>query len=237
MKTFMHFMGAILCSLLFTSAASAYGTSFGSSMGGGHSVDIGIGLTSASQDDLNSHIDAVNAANATSINHLGSAYEFVLGYEYRFAGTMYALHFRPSYFTQSTSSNGYKYSLTGYTFYPMFRIYPLENGFIHFFMQIGAGYGQLNGKISQPGGEVTFHGSSFGAIGGLGAQFCFTAENCVAVEGDLRYNSIDRNLVESSSGVISQMSQYNQNELEYGGKDVGTTLSGIQGIVSYVLKF
>ena len=44
--------------------------------GGGSSLGIGIAIASPSQDDVNSVISKINSTNSTSIDKLGSAYEF-----------------------------------------------------------------------------------------------------------------------------------------------------------------
>lgn len=222
----------LVAGLSSASTALAYGGM------GGHGLQFGLIFMSPSQNDLDGYIDRTNATNSTSISKFGSAYEFYAGYTYRFQGSIFALHFRPSYFTSSTDGSGADLSLTGFTFYPMLRFYPLENNFIHFFMQVGVGYGNLNGEVKQSSGKVTFNGDAFGAIGGLGAEFCFTDSHCMAVEGNLRYLPIHRNVVKSSSGSLPDFSQSGSGqELEYNGSDLKTNMSGIQGAISYIIQF
>ncbi len=208
------------------------------SSGGGHGFSLGISSLSPSQDDLNSHISAVNSANSTAVGEFGTGYEFFLNYTYRISGSIFGLFFRPGYFMQSAKGSSYNYSLSGYTFYPGIRFYPLENQYIKFFLQAAVGYGRLSGKLSQPNGEVSFGGGSFGAMGGAGAEFCITDSHCLFIEGNLRYNPIERNIVSKASGTPTQLSQTaSDNELEYNNSDVKTSLSGIQGVFGYTMWF
>ncbi len=204
---------------------------------GSHSFGFGLGFASPDQGDLNKIIDTKNSGG-TAIDKLGSGYELQANYQYRFKGTMFALQFRPSYFMQSSDGSGYKFDLTGFTVFPLFRIYPLENNFIKFFMQTGVGYGNLSGKINAPGGSVAFSSGAFGALAGLGADFCFFGgSHCFGFEGNLRYLPFVRNLVSSSSGTPDGWDPVSGNELENGNSDVGTTLSGMSGTFAYRFNF
>lgn len=206
--------------------------------GGGSSLGLGLLVMSPSQDDLNNSIATINSAQSTAIDKLGSAYEFNAYYQYRFQSTMYAMQFRPSYFTQSSKGSGYETKLTGMTFFPMLRIYALENTFIHFFLQLGLGYGKMDGEMTGPGTSVSWSGDAFGTIGGLGAEFCFTTAHCLVVEGNVRYLSIPRNVVKSASGTPAGFSQAQTGqELEANATDVATTFSGIQGVLAYQMNF
>lgn len=200
-----------------------------------HSFGGGIIVMTPSQDDLDSHIAAVNVANSTSLEKFGSAYEIFGQYTYRFSSSMFALQLRPSYFMQEAGD----YSLKGLTLFPLLRVYALENNFIKFFLQTGLGYGTLKGEISQNGSSVSFDGGAFGAIFGLGANFCFAGSHCVGVEGNFRYLPIERNIVSSASGSPGQFSTAPaaDQELEIDNHDVKTTMSGIQGGLSYNYMF
>ncbi len=220
---------------LLTSTMSAFAARGGSS---DSSMGFGMILMSPTQDDLNSSIGSINTAQATSIDKLGTAYEFMGYYQYRFSSTMYAMQFRPSYFTQSSKGSGYETKLTGMTFFPMLRVYALENSFIHFFLQLGVGYGKLDGEMTGPGTSVSWSGDSFGTMGGMGAEFCFTPSHCMVVEGNVRYLSIPRSVVKSTSGSPAGFSQVIAGqELEANGSDVATTMSGIQGTLAYQMNF
>jgi hypothetical protein len=210
--------------------------------GGGHSLGLGFGIVTASQDDLESHSTTVNQiGGGRSAAKPGSGTEIGLMYEYRFSGSMFAMQFRPSYFMQSGSGGTDKSSLTGFSIFPLMRFYPLENNFIRFFMQVGLGYGSLSGKITQPGGTIDFSGGAFGALGGLGAMFCFTDSHCMFLEGNFRYLPIERNLAKSSYDNTPGTTGFSQaiggQELEYQGNDLKTTMSGIVGSIGYTMNF
>lgn len=209
------------------SSATAFARSGGG--GGSHTLEFGAGISTASQDDLNSWIVA------NSGQQLGSAYEFSLTYLYRFSGTMFSLAFRPSYFTQSNTGSA-SASLTGTTFMPLFRLYPLENNFIKFFMQIGMGFGSLSGTISNAAGKTDFTGSAFGMQAGLGADFCFTDSQCLTIEGNYRYLPIVRSTTSNASGTLGN-GMTSVGELRLNNLDVQNTLTGIQGVIAYTLNF
>ena len=226
------FLLFILVSAFFTTAFSSQALATG--MNGNHSLTLGLGLSTATQSDLNSW----SSAQGSGGGQLSSAYEYSLTYEYRFSSTMFAFEVRPSYFTESASGGGTNTSLTGTLVYPMLRLYPLENSFIHFFLQAGVGWGQLSGTTTFGGNSVSYSGSAFGAIMGLGARFCFTDHQCMTIEGDARYNLIDRSIVSSASSTsMGGLQTPVGHELEYNSNDVGNTLSGIQGILQYNLMF
>ncbi|MEN0057850.1 MAG: outer membrane beta-barrel protein [Bdellovibrio sp.] len=243
-------VGLFLSTILAVSALSIPDANaqrrFGSrGLGGDMALGIGLSTVSAGQDDLNGAIDDAVDAGA-SIKNLGSAWEFYVNWSYRFSGTIYAFVFRPSYFMQKTDgsspSGSYDYNLTGYTVFPIFRLYPLENSFIKFYMQTGLGYGSLSGEIKAAGKNLEFKGSAFGAMGGIGAEFCFTAAHCLTVEGNLRYMPIERNLTTggncSTGSDIPGISQCGgSSEVERGGSDLKTTMSGVQGLIGYTMNF
>lgn len=214
----------------------------------GHSMALGLSSISSNQSDLNNITSTINSTQGgVSTPSMGSAYDFFLQYSYRFSG-MFALVFRPSYFSASASGTGttvgtYKHTLTGYTVFPMVRLVPLENKFIKFYMQTGIGYGSLSGKVVQgTTREMTYSGSEFGAMGGLGAEFCFTAMHCMSIEGNLRYLPISRNIASTVTGTFtSATTGFSQatagSEVEYNNSDLSTTMSGVQGVIAYVMNF
>lgn len=234
----MNYLVKKSCSVfIILSLLSSFGFAAGK---GGHAVGGGLLLSSPPQDNLDSVIDGINATNNVAVGKFGSAYELFIHYSYRFSGSIFGLHIRPSYFTASADGAGREFKLNGFTFYPMLRLYPLENSFIKFFMQAGVGYGHLLGEASDSAGSVEFSGGSFGTVAGLGAEFCFTASHCMVLEGNLRYNPITRNIVSDRSGDPSGLgfSQYDKTqELEYANADVQTTMSGLQGGLSYTYSF
>jgi hypothetical protein len=249
MKSLKSWMTAGFVALVFTlifaqdALAQRRGASSGPMFAGDMSLGIGLSTVSAGQNDLNDVIDADVAANGASTKNLGSAWEFFAQWTYRYSRTNYALVLRPSYFMQeatgSSSAGSHDYKLNGYTIFPIFRLYALENSFIRFFMQAGLGYGALNGEISQGSQSLKFKGSAFGVMGGIGADFCFTDVHCMTVEGNLRYLPIERNV--TSGGNCTSMAGITQcggsSEVERNNKDLGTTMSGVQGAISYTMNF
>ncbi|MGZ3743805.1 MAG: hypothetical protein ACXWRE_02910 [Pseudobdellovibrionaceae bacterium] len=234
-------LSAVIGTLIIAFTANHANASGGG--GGGHSLEFGLGLLTAGQDDINTLIKTARAsATSPSTSDMGSAYELFAQYQYRFSGTMFSIAFRPSYITQSTTGSGtdgsYNYKLSGFTIFPMFRLYPLENNFIKFYMQTGLGYGRMSGEITEGAASVNFAGSAFGAIGGLGVDFCFTPDHCISIEGNLRYLPIERNLASTATGSAAGLSQAaSGQEVEIAGSDLKTTLSGIQGSIAYTLNF
>jgi hypothetical protein len=205
--------------------------------GGGHSFGVTLGFSSPSQDDMNAIVTEVNSAGG-SADKLGTGYVYGAFYEYRISGTIFGLHFRPQIFSQTAAGTSYDSKLTGFSFFPILKFYPLENSFIHFFMQVGLGYGQLNGEQGGGGNSVTFSGSAFGALGGLGAEFCFVPAHCLMVEGNIKYLPIERNQVDSVTGTPAGYDTVvNGQELENNNRDVGTTMSGIEGVLAYKMNF
>lgn len=215
--------------LLLPQEASARGGGGGSGM----AVGFLISSTSANQSGVNS----VAAANGGG--DMSSALEFMPEGEMRFSTSMFAILFRPSYFTQTQSKGSLSYSLTGFTLMPMLRLYPLENSFIKFFMQAGLGFGSLTGDLTNSSSSVKFSGSAMGYSAGLGANFCFTDSHCLVIEGNYRYLPIERNVASSASGTVTGLTQATANkEVEdSNGNDMSTTMSGVQGIIGYRMNF
>lgn len=236
---------ALLCSLAMSSAHAARVASGLSSrsLGGSNSLGLGFSVVTAGQNDLNNVIDANNYANSASTKNLGSAYEFYANWIYRYDASSVAFVLRPSYFTQSETGSGsggsYDYKLTGFTVFPIIRVYPLESPFIHFFMQAGVGYGSLTGDITAGANSLKFNGNAFGAMGGIGVDFCFTESHCLSIEGNLRYLPIERNIAQGTcASAISGISQCTDGkEVEVSGTDLRTTMSGVQGLIGYTMNF
>ena len=203
------------------------------------------GITNSSQDSMNTLITRANLrVGGISTSQLESAYELGGFFMYRFSGTMYALQLRPSYFYQVQTGSGtggnFNYGLKGYTLFPMFRLYALENTYMKFFMQLGMGYGSVNGEISEAGAVAKFNASGFGTMAGLGAEFCITPAHCIGVESNYRYLTFDRSLVSGSSGSFASgsLSQYGAGqELEMDGKDLSTRMGGLQFMAGYTYWF
>lgn len=240
----LFFISIVL--MVSSHAFAARGGGGGSFFGGGDSsLSFGLGLMTAEQADINRAIEASGAAFApVSTKNMGSGYELHVQYAFRFSSSMFGMVFRPSYYTNSTTGSGsngsYDYKLTGFTFFPMMRMVPLENSFISFFMQVGLGYGRLNGEVTEGPNSVSFSGGNFGAMGGIGADFCFTGTHCMTLEGNFRYLPIERNIASSGSGTsfpgFSQTSKDKEVE-NADGNDFQTTLSGLLGSISYTFRF
>lgn len=217
--------------------------------GGSHSIGGSLIFASPSQDDLDTLIAAANtSAGGISTKPLGQGYEFVFQYMYKFSGTMFAMLFRPSYFTQSskgkasTSGANYNYELSGWTLFPMLRMIPLENSFMKFYMQVGVGYGRLTGKIRENDSTIEFVGGNFGASAGLGAEFCFFDDHCFNLEGNFRYLPFERNKATSASspggwGSGSLSNAVSSEEVELNNRDLGTTMSGVLATIGYTMYF
>lgn len=242
MKSKLFF--SLLTITLLISEVSLAKRGGGGGISGSSEVGFGISTISSNQKDINSIIDNVNATQGgVSTKSLTSAYDLFVQYSFRFTGSIFALVFRPSYFTQSGTGSGttvgnYEHSLTGYTFFPLIRLYPLENNFIRFFMQFGVGFGYLKGKVSEGSSSMTYSGSNFGGQAGLGADFCFSPNHCVTLEGNMRYLPIERNVSDSVSGTFTGFTQTETSrEVEYDRNDMTTTMSGIQGILAYTYIF
>lgn len=212
--------------------------------GGSFSLGLGVSLLSAEQNGLNNMIKEAKAAQpGVDTNELGSGYEFSGQLGFRFSNNLVAIQLRPAYFMQSTTGSGpdgdYDYKLTGFTIFPLVRLIPLSNDIIDFYIQAGLGYGELKGDITNGATNTKFKGSNFGLQVGLGADFCFVAGHCFGVEGNYRYLPIDRNIVTESNGLPAGTTQAAPNkELEnMNGNDIGTSMSGVAGTISYTFSF
>jgi len=218
----------------------------GAFAGGSLSAGLGIGVTTANQSGLNTMIGAANAASSAGVSDFSSGLEFMGHLTFRFSNNLVALQLRPTYFQQSTKGDGtdgsYKYELTGYTIFPLLRIIPLSNDIIDFYLQGGIGWGKLSGKVENGARNASFSGSNFGMQMGLGADFCLLPSHCFGVEGNYRYLPIDRNIVSSGTGpgnlpYGSSQAQSDRELEDLNGSDVGTSLTGISGILTYTYNF
>ena len=218
----------------------------GAGISGDHGFSVGASIIGTDQKDINTAIATANtsATGPISSSNLSSAYEFYAQYAFRFSGSMFALLFRPSYFMQNSTGSGtdgdYNYKLSGYTFFPMLRVYPLESAFMKFFLHVGVGWGQVSADLTTgTGNTLTFSGSNLGEMAGLGVDFCFTGSHCLTIEGNVRYLPIERNVASGASGTIVGVDNpiSKGNEVEKNAMDLSTTLSGIQGVLAYTFNF
>jgi hypothetical protein len=247
----LRFLAVFLITVFSYSALARVGSSTTgnrgglSGMGGWGAVGLYGGIVNTSQGDLNMLQQRANTASSISTGQLNQAYELAAFYQYRISGTMYAFHVRPSYFYERQDGSGaagaYTYGVTGWTVFPMLRMYPLESDFMKMYIQFGLGYGSANGMITEgQGNDVKFSGSAFGTNIGLGAEFCLTNEHCFALEGNYRYMSMDRNIVSSSNGsfAANSLSQYGKGqELELDGNDLSVKMGGLMFLAGYMFYF
>ncbi len=243
---FANVLIPILTILSMSHEAAARG---GGGSSGDYSLGINLGMTTTAQDDLNLLISRANTrAGGISTSSLNTAYEAGLTFGYRYSGTIFSLQFRPSYVYQVTSGSGaggsFNYGMTGITFFPMLRLYPLENDFMKFFMQFGLGIGRANGYAEEAAARVEFEANSFGTILGLGAEFTIAPGHTLSVEGNYRYLTFDRNLASSATGTFDtsganpSISQAAKNrEVEIDGTDLQTRMSGLQFMTGYQFHF
>jgi hypothetical protein len=216
----------------------------GAFAGGTLSAGLGLGLTTADQSGLNTMISTTKTAVASSTSNFSSGLEFMGHITFKFSNNLVAVQFRPTYFQQSTSGSGtdgsHSYDLTGFTLFPLVRLIPLSNDIIDFYMQLGIGYGKLDGSITNGTRKVSFSGSNFGMQAGIGADFCLLADHCFGVEGNYRYLPMERNIVSSASGALpygtSQAAKDRELE-DLNGSDIGTSMTGISGMLTYSYNF
>lgn len=213
--------------------------------GEGHSIGFKAGVVTTDQEHLNTLITRANTREGgISTGQLSSAYEAAAFYAYRFSGSIYQLQLRPSYFYQSEEGTGasgaHEYSVTGFTVFPIFRLYPLENDFMKFFMQIGLGYGRANTDIKEGSFTAKGAGGAFGSLVGLGAEFCFTENHCIDFEGNYRYLTMERNIATSVNGTpgTGSLSQAGKDqELELDNTDLAARFTGLQFLMGYTMYF
>jgi hypothetical protein len=218
----------------------------GGGLGGGNQIGFEAGVIQSEQEHMNTLISRANTrAGGISTPAMNQAYEFTAHYGYRFNGSIIAVLFRPSYFYQQSKGSGggssYNYGVNGFTFFPMLRLYPLENDMMKFFMNFGIGYGRSSGTIEEGANKIDFAGDAFGTLLGLGAEFCYDA-HCLAVEGNYRYLKMERNIAGDVTGDFStagnSLSRASKNkEVEMDGTDLAVRMSGLQMLVGYVYHF
>ncbi|MCC7403880.1 MAG: outer membrane beta-barrel protein [Bdellovibrionales bacterium] len=219
--------------------------------GGGWSLGANLGITAADQADLDKLVTRSNQrAGGISTGQLGNAWEGNGYISYRFGG-MTAMQLRIGFLYQNedgsdSGGNAYEYGLVGFTLFPMFRFYLLEDNMIKFYTQLGLGWGSVSGDIKEGNNSLEFSGNALGYMGGIGAEFCFWSDShCFTVEGNLRILGIERLTADSVSGDFlggspnpASLSQAQKGkEVEIDGRDLGVTLSGIEGFIGYHFYF
>lgn len=238
-------MKQLIFLMIFLLSSSLFAARGGS--GGGWAIGGNFHLVTPNQSDLNTLISRSNSrAGGISTPQMGNAWEFSGYIHYRFDSSIIAFQFRPSYFMQSTSgsaSNGdsYKYALSGFSLMPLLRWYLLESDAIKFFLNTGIGYGFLNGEIKEASFSTEFSGNNTGYMGGMGVEFCYD-NHCCNIEGNIRYMFFERNISKSMNGSLPSpnpgLSQASSGtEIEIDNRDLGTTMSGVQGTIGYMYYF
>ncbi len=213
------------------------------------------GYSTADQSDINTLITRANArAGGISTSSLSDAYEGVLTLGYRPSQSSFAYLLRPAIFYTATDGSGgqnagfigkYEYNLLGYSIYPILRYHLLEDKTIKFFTQVGIGWGQINGEIKEVNTDdisAKFSGSNLGYLVGLGVEFCFDSagSHCLNLEANMRIHYIERNTTDEASGTFPSGSLTQAApgaEIELDNRDLGTTMTGIQGIIGYTFHY
>lgn len=222
---------SVLISTMFLSTSEALAARRG--LGGSISLGGGLIYGTSDQKALDGFIDD---QGVTGTKNLGSSLEYFLEFEYRFTGSMFALGFRPSYFTQSASGGGVEVNLTGITAFPLLRLYPLESDYLRLYFQVGVGYGNVTAKLSNSTGSGTYDGNTYGGMAGVGVQFCLTDSSCFSLEGNGRYLPIQP--VTGSGNTLGGPGTSRTNgELERNNSDVAITLGGFQAALFYQFHF
>lgn len=209
------------------------------------SIGGGIAFNSVNQVDINKTIRAAKTSGSANTPELKTAMEYMGFVSYRFSKYPVAVQFRPSYYTQTTTGSGtggsYNYDVIGYTFFPIVRYIPWTNENFDFFIQAGAGYAMMNGKITNAARRVSFSGANFGTVIGAGADFCFYPRHCFGAEGNYRYLSINKNDIKSASaqipyGLDSDTARGRELE-DAAGKNISTYLTGYSAVIYYTYYF
>lgn len=210
---------------------------------GGFSFGGMLGLVSTgAQTDINKMINDANTRATISTGEMSSAMEYTAHAAYRFSGSMVEWQFRPSYYTASETGTGtggsFDYEVTGFTLFSVWRFVILESNVFKFFGNTGIGWAFIDGSVKEASHTIKYDGNAMGIMGGLGAEFCFTKNHCMTVEGNVRYLPIVRTIVDSnSSDGTNGHDGASGEEYEFNGTDVGVSLSGIVGTLGYTFRF
>jgi hypothetical protein len=212
---------------------------------GGWSIGINGGIINADQPAMNEIIKRANSGThgPVSTSQMTTAYDVEPFITYRVDGSVFALQLRPGYFYENEGGSGkngsYEMSVTGWTIFPILRLYPLENEYMKFYLQFGLGYGRMNGEINEgAGNQVQFAAGAFGTVVGLGSEFCFTPNHCVNIEGDYRYLNFERSKVTKSSGTLPDLTAYGKDhELEMDDNDMAVRMGGLEFLAGYTFYF
>jgi hypothetical protein len=241
----------VLVLILGTSQAFARASGGGGGLDGSWSLGLYGGIQNASQDGLNELQSRANTREGgITTSALNQAWEVAPALTYRYSGTIYAVQLRPSYFYERqdghAASGSFTYGVTGFTIFPILRLYPLENDFMKFYMQFGLGYGQVHGMVNEglssgTDRHVEFGSGAFGSLIGMGAEFQMTDSQSLAFEVDYRYLDFIRNVASSSTGTgfgSGSLSQSGKGqEVELAGNDLDIKMSGLMFMAGYIFYF
>ncbi len=233
-----------LISLVLTIAISVL--SFTAQAGGSaFSLGANLGIATSDQKDINTLITrAVTRESGLGVSQLGNAWDINLMFTYRVT-SMIALQLRPGFYYMgedgSGTSGSFDYSVTGFTLFPVFRLYLLENNYVAFFTNLSLGWGYASGSVKEGDAKADFSGSNLGYMLGLGAEFCFFGgSHCMNIEGNFRYLDIERVIASSSSGSFASDSltqASSSSEVEINERDLGLNMSGVVGLLGYIYYF
>ena len=201
--------------------------------GSGWNMGLNFGLVNAGQEDMDKVIE-----QGPGGSDMGNGLEVNGSFGYSFGDI--SMLIRPGYYWVSEDGAGSEYSLNAFSIMPMLRWNLLSNNTIAFYTQLGLGWTMMSGEIKEAGYNVEFSGSTIGYAGGLGAEFCFIDNHCFYLEANLRVAEVARMTVDSTSGTNtnSAITQAGKGqEFEINDRDFSSSLSGIQGLIGYNLRF
>lgn len=217
------------------------------------------GITTATQDDVETlrvRADKRNGGISTPNLHRRPTIEVSGYWQYQFENSNLAFQVRPSYiFVDEDGMNlsrdrNYDYIVSGYTLFPMLKMYVYEKDTTRVFAQAGVGWGFVNLKITEGGAGLDASAMQMGSQIGAGAEFCVIAKNhCLSVEGSFRHLEFNRLEVDSvkptlfnqdGSGTFEGISNGTLRvggEVEIDHRDLRTSFSGFIGLVGYTYYF
>jgi len=206
------------------------------------------GTVSTDQQHINNLMDNANTrTSGVGVKNIDSSNEISAYFQYRVDKSIWAFQFRPSYLFKSTDGSGgsgsldgkYEYDVSAVIFAGLVKVYALESKYLRLYFLAGLNYGNMFTTIKEADFKVEASGSNLGFQFGTGLEVTLGSHG-ILLEAGVRKLSIDRNIVDSTSGTAESdsASQYGKGEeLEFGGKDLGTTLSGVQIQIGYAYYF
>ncbi|MCH2533544.1 MAG: hypothetical protein MK008_03775 [Bdellovibrionales bacterium] len=219
------------------------------------------GVTTASQDDVNTLIkraDIRGGGITTRSLNRRPTFEFTGYWQYELENSNLAFQIRPSYLfvdedgSRINTAERYEYFVSGYTLFPIAKMYLYEKDRTRLFAQAGIGWGFVNLKIDEGAAGLEASAMQMGSQIGAGAEFCIFGENhCLTVEGSYRYLEFKRMEIDSVRSPISFNSESGGGtargisnptfdvggEVEIDDRDLRTTFSGFIGLIGYTYYF